>query len=219
MKKILLSSALLFLLAITGFSQEVKPVQIDSLVSVSLPAGYNKKDTLGQQIFTANSNFGYVVVLRSPNAKDTPPLQKERDLNKLLKDNVASIKAESSNASTQAIRDTTIGTLKAKTFTLRTDDGQGDAQLRDFIILYTTAATYTFDYTYPESRKEFVKKEYTSFVNSIKLSPQLQRNDQYLSNAKGISPVLEIGVIGGGAVLILIIGVMYIQKKRRLELE
>jgi hypothetical protein len=219
MKKIILSFVPILLFAVTGFSQVLKSVKIDSLVTVSLPASYTKKDTLGQQLFSANSNFGYIVVLRAPNAKNTAPLKREKDLNNVLKDNVNSIRGESSNASAQFVRDTTIGTLKAKTFTLQTDNGQGDVQLRDFIIIYTTAATYTFDYTYPESRKEVVKDEYNAFVHSIALSPKLQRNDQYLSNASGMSPVLQIGLFGGGGLLIIITIVLYLQKKRRLELE
>jgi hypothetical protein len=58
MKKIFLCSSLL-LFAVSGFCQLVKPVKIDSLVTVSLPPGYQKKDTLGEQIFSANSMFGY----------------------------------------------------------------------------------------------------------------------------------------------------------------
>lgn len=219
MKKILSSFAILFLFAATGFSQALDSVKIDSLVTVSLPTGYNKKDTLGQQIFSANAGFGYMVILRTPNEKNTAPLKRETDLNKVLKKNVKDIQAETKYASAQFVRDTTIGALKARTFTLQTDNGQGDVQLRNFVLLYTKDATYTFDYTYPESRKELVGKEYKSFINSIKLSPQLQRSDQYLSNATGMSSVVQIGLFGGGGLLIIFAIVMYIQRKRRLELE
>lgn len=217
MKKIILSTVLLFAFAATGFSQALNPVKIDNLVSVSLPPGYTKKDTLGQQIFSGNAGFGYMVVLRAPNAKNTTPLQKERDLNNVLKDNVKNIQAETSNGSAQFVRDTTIGTLKAKTFTLQTDNGQGDVQLRDFVIIYTTAAVYTFDYAYPESRKELVKKEYRAFVNSIKLSPELQRNDQYISNAKGMSTMAIMALYGGGAIVLIGL-VVYISKRRKMQL-
>ncbi|MDB5002370.1 MAG: hypothetical protein JWQ34_595 [Mucilaginibacter sp.] len=218
MKKIFLISVTLILAAITGFSQELKPVKIDSLVTVSLPPAYQKTDTLGQQVFSSNSSLGYVVVLRTPNAKNTAPLQKERDLDNVLKENVQNIQSESSNASAQYVRDTTIGKLKAKTFTLQTDNGQGDIQFRNIVLLYTNATSYVFEYVYTNARKEMVAKEYKSFVNSIKLSPELQRNDQYLFNAKGMS-VLQMGLIGAGGIFVIIAVGMYIQRRKRLEYE
>jgi len=217
MKKIFLISATLILAAVSGFSQSLKPVAIDSMVTVSLPAAYQKTDTLGQQVFSSNSSLGYVVVLRTPNAKNTAPLQKERDLDNVLKENIKSIQAESSNASAQFVRDTTIGKLKAKAFTLQTDDGQGDIQFRNIVLLYTNAASYVFEYVYPNARKDMIGNDYKAFVNSIKLSPELQRHDQYLSNAKGMSPVMTVGLVGGG-VLVIILVVLYVQRKRRLEL-
>jgi hypothetical protein len=219
MKKIFLISATLILSAITGFAQEVKPVAIDSMVTVSLPTAYQKTDTLGQQIFSSNSALGYVVVLRTPNAKNTAPLKRENDLDNILKDNVKSIQAESNNASAQFVRDTTIGKLKAKTFTLQTDNGQGDIQFRNIVLLYTNAASYVFEYVYPNARKDVIANDYQSFINSIKLSPELQRNDQYLSNAKGISPVLITGILILAVVLLVVFLVIYIQKKRRLAYE
>ncbi|MDB4926233.1 hypothetical protein [Mucilaginibacter sp.] len=219
MKKIFLNSAILLFLALPVFSQVLKPVKIDSLVTVSLPRAYHKKDTLGQQTFSANGLYGYMAVIRAVNAKNNEPLKMEEDLNKVLLDYIKGIQVQSDDGSSaQNVRDTTIGTLKAKTFTLQTDNGQGDVELRNFILLYTTGATYTFEYVYPESRGEVVKGELKAFVSSIKLSPMLQRNDQYLSNAKGMSPVIKIGLFGGGGLLIIITIILFIQKKRRLDL-
>ena len=47
-------------------------------------------------------------------------------------------------------------------------------------LLYTKDATYTFEYGYPEARKDFIKDESKAYYASIKLSPELQRNDQYM---------------------------------------
>jgi hypothetical protein len=218
MKKIFFISATFILSAFTAISQELTPVKIDSLVTVSLPPEYQKTDTLGQQVFSSNSSLGYVVVLRTPNAKNTEPLEKERDLDRVLKQNVKNIQAESSNASAQFVRDTTIGKLKAKTFTLQTDNGQGDIQFRNIVLLYTNAANYIFEYVYPNNRKEMVAAEYKTFVNSIKLSPELQRNDQYLSNAKGMSPTLLIILIGG-ALVIAVVVIVYVKRRNAMELE
>jgi hypothetical protein len=218
MKKIFFISATLILSAFTAFSQELTPVKIDSMVTVSLPPEYEKTDTLGQQVYSSNSSLGYVVVLRTPHAKNTKPLQKERDLDAVLKENVKSIQAESSYASAQFVRDTTIGKLKAKTFTLQTDDGQGDIQFRNIVLLYTNAANYIFEYVYPNKRKDMIAGEYKTFVNSIKLSPELERTDQYLTNAKGMSSTLLIVLIGG-VVVIGVVVVIYIKRKNEMELE
>ena len=213
MRKIILSFSLL-VFTVSGFSQVIKPVKIDSLVTVSLPAGYQKKDTLNQHIFSVNGLFGYIVVIRAPNDNNTA-LRKEKDLNKVLKDYVKGIKGESAGASTMNIRDTIVGTLKAKNFTLRSDDGNGNVQLRNFILLYTQQVTYTFEYVYPENRTDLVKDEYKAFASSIKLSPQLQRDDQYLLMTKGISNVKKLALFGLGVIIISVISIIIVMKKRK----
>jgi hypothetical protein len=70
------------------------------------------------------AQYGYMVVIRAPNAENNKPLKKERDLNKVLQDYIKGIKGQS-EGSTQNVRDTTIGHLKAKTFELETDQGAG----------------------------------------------------------------------------------------------
>ncbi|MCR8558274.1 hypothetical protein KXD93_11495 [Mucilaginibacter sp. BJC16-A38] len=219
MKKILLSFALISF-AISAFSQTaLKPVKVDSLVTVSLPAGFQKKDTLGQHIYSANGLYGFMTVINAPNEKNNTPLKKENDLNNVLKKYIGSIQAQSgNNASAQHVRDTTIGTLEAKVFTLKNDDGNGTVQLVNFTLLYTQDATYTFEYVYPEERKDVVKDEYKAFSSSIKLSPQLQRNDQYISNAKGMSPIVQIGVYGGGAVVLLLIIITVVRRRKKLAI-
>ena len=212
MKKILISFSLV-LLSISGFAQALKPVKVDSLVTVSLPEKYTRKDTLGQSVFSGNSSFGYMVVIRAPNAENNAPLKKERDLNKVLKDYINGIKGQS-DGSAQYIRDTTIGHLKAKTFTLEVNEGQG-IKLRNFIIIYTQDVTYTFEYFYEDARKSLVKDEYKAFSSSIVISPELKRTDQYLSNAKGLSPGAKGGIFGGGAVLIAVIVVLIVRKKKK----
>ncbi len=215
MKKIFFSLTLL-VAAISGFCQSKSvPVKIDSLVTVSLPPGYQKKDTVNEQIFTANSMYGYMVVIREPNAKNNTPLKKEKDLNKVLKTYIKGIQGESAGSSAQNIRDTTIGALKAKVFTLKSDDGSGDVQYRSFILLYTQDATYTFEYVYPENRLDLIKDELKAFSASIKLSPELNRKDQYLSNAKGMSSTVKIAIGGGAAVVIILVIVLIVRRKRK----
>src|SRR3978361_980758 len=147
MKKLLIIFGILFSVNAV-FGQALKPVKIDSLVSVSLPSSYSKKDTLGQQIFSANTDLGYMVTIRQPNAKGNQPLKKENDLNSVLKNYIQGIQSQSGNGSTQNIRDTTVGTLKAKVFNLLTKEANGDSHYRNFVLLYTKEATYIFEYGY-----------------------------------------------------------------------
>lgn len=210
----ILFSLILLLQGLSGFSQDLKPVALDSLVTVSLPSGYHKKDTLGEQIYSANSMFGYMAVLRETNAKNNTPLKREGDLNKVMKQYIKGIQAQSEGSIAENLRDTTIGSLKAKVFTLKSGEGAGDITYRNFVLLYTQAATYTFEYVYPDIRSGMVKDEYHAFISSIRLSPQLQRDDQYLSDAGGLSPVAKVGIFGGGSVLVLLMIFLLVRKKQ-----
>lgn len=213
MKKLIILIAVLFSMNAV-FGQSLKSVKLDSLVNVSLPSSYSKKDTLGQQIFSANTDLGYMISIRQPNATGNQPLKKENDLNNVLKKYIKGIQSQSGEGSTQNIRDTTIGTLKAKAFTLFMKDPNGDNQYRNFLLLYTKDATYTFEYGYPEARKDFIKAESKAFFASIKLSPELQRNDQYTdtksSSSVSTTTIMEIG----GGVLILGLIAWFIFRKK-----
>ena len=219
MKKLIIFLGVLFSVNAV-FGQTLKPVKIDSLVTVSLPAVYSKKDTLGQQLLSANTDFGYMVAIREPNAKGNQPLQKEKDLNSVLKNYIKSIQTQSQGGSAQFVRDTTVGTLKSKAFTLVMKDANGDEQFRNFVLLYTKDVTYTFEYGYNGARKEMVKDESKAFLSSIRLSPELQRNDQYVdTTGKSSAGISTVGIIAiaGGIVLILGIGWLIYKKKNNNE--
>jgi hypothetical protein len=213
MKKLIIIFAILFSVNAV-FGQSLKSVKVDSLVSVSLPSSYTKKDTLGQQIYTANSDLGYMIAIRQANAKDNQPLQKENDLNAVLKKYIQGIQTQSGNGSAQFIRDTTIGTLKAKAFTLFQSDPNGESQFRNFVLLYTKDVTYTFEYGYGESRKDLVKSESKAYFGSIKLSPELQRNDQYVDTRPQTSnSTITVVEIAGGALIVGLIAWLVFRKR------
>jgi hypothetical protein len=216
MKKIFFSLSIL-LFVVPGFSQVFKPVKIDSLVTVSMPATYQQKDTLNQQIFSAQGAFGYIMVIRVANAKNNTPLHKEKDLNKVFKDYIKDVQLQSGNGTILNTGDTVVGTLKARVFTLQTDNGTGSLQLRKFIFLYTQDASYTFEYYYKAITSYLIGDELHEFTSSIKLSPELQRNDQYTSTGKSAatSHTLMLSLIGGGLVIVIIIVAVTIRRKRK----
>jgi hypothetical protein len=217
MKKIILSISII-LFSLSGFSQALKPVKIDSLVTVSLPTGFVKKDTLGQQIYQATASLGNILVLRVPNPNTGKPLNKEKDLKNVFKTYIAGIQKQSGNGSVMYPRDTTIGKLEGKVFTLRIDNSGSTGaspELRNFILLYTQDVTYTFEYNYPEQRIDLAKDELKAFSSSIRVAPSLDRRDQYLSDAKGMSSPAKIGIFGGGAVIVFIIVFTVMRRKNR----
>ena len=212
MKKIVLGT-FLSLITAAGFGQDLEPVKIDSMVTVSLPADYNKVDTLNQQVFSANGDYGYMVVVKAAD-ETNKPLKKEKDLNKVMDNYVDNFKQQYRDASAQNVRDTTVGALKAKAFTLQYQADDSSVQFKNFVLVYTTTASYFFEYAYPGIRADVVGNELKTFLSSIKLSPQLQRTDQYLSNDTGMSPIVKTGLIAGGSLLIVALVIIFINKRK-----
>lgn len=208
----------MILFTAVAFSQKLVSVKIDSLITVSLPEKFQKKDTLGQQIYTGSGAVGYMMVIRAPNAPNNKPLNKERDLNEVLKTYIDGIQKQSKDGSVMNLRDTTIAHLKAKIFTLRVDHSNSTGEspeLRNFILVYTQDVTYTFEYFYPEVRLELAKPELKAFASSLKIAPELKRNDQYISNAKGISFGAKVALYGGLPIVIIIVLIIVMRNKKR----
>ena len=214
MKKLILIFSL-FHVVNSGFSQAFKTIKIDSVVTVTLPAVYSEKDTLGNQTFSAKSSYGFIVVARIANGPHNTPLKKEKDLKKVFKAYVKEV-VQIGNGSVLDDRDTTIGTLKAHLFTLRTQDDDGDIQFRRFLFIYTYDASYSFQYFYKDAQSGLIGDEVKSFYSSIKLNPDLQSDDQYLPpTGKGITGGLKAWLYGGGFIVVLIIVFAIINRRKR----
>jgi hypothetical protein len=211
MKKLFLS-IIPVLFAVSGFCNELKPVKLDNEVTVSLFPNYQKKDTLSQSTYTANAMDGYMVVIRQANEKGNTPLKKASDLNKVLKTYIKGIQAQSENSVAENVRDTTVGKLKAKVFTLKTDN-DGDITLRDFLLLYTQNTTYTFEYVYSNNTADYAKKEGKAFFSSVRVAPDVTWTDQYLSQATGLSSTNKIEIFGGAAIVLMIVFVLVTRKR------
>ena len=211
MKKLFLSIIPIFFI-LSGFCQELQPVKLDNDVTVSLFPGYQKKDTLNQSTWSANALDGYMIVIRQENVKGNAPLKKASDLNNVLKTYVKGIQAESANSVALNVRDTTVGQLKAKVFTLKSDNG-GDITLRDFLLLYTQDATYTFQYVYTNNTQLYAKKEGKAFFSSVRTGPDMTWTDQYQSRVTGLSPINKIEIFGGGVMVLILVIVLVTRKK------
>jgi len=215
MKKLILIFCLIFSYTLS-YCQLYKTVKVDTLISVSLPAVYTKKDTAGQLTLSAKASYGFVVVTRIPNGANNSPLKKEKDLNKVFKNYVKDVQ-QVGNGTIQNERDTLIGTVKGHLFTLKTQDDNGDVQFRQFLFIYSRDASYTFQYFYNEAQSELVSADTKPFYSSIKLRPELQQNDQYLVATKPGMPASLRALLygGGGLIIILIIVFTSIRRRKR----
>jgi len=214
MKKLILIFSLIFFTTI-GYSQLYKTVKVDTLITVSLPAVYTKKDTAGQLTLSAKASYGFIVVTRIPNAANNAPLKKEKDLNQVFKSYVRDVQ-QVGNGTILNERDTLMGSVKGHLFTLKTQDDDGNVQYRQFLFIYSRDASYTFQYFYNEGQSELAAMDTKPFYSSIKLQPDLQRNDQYLIATKPGMPASIKALLfgGGGLVVILIIVFTTIRRKR-----
>ena len=217
MKKILIGFCLT-ILAVTLKAQVLKPVKIDTVVTVSLPAEYAKRDTLGQAVYSGTASLGYIVVIKSPN----PPgdsLRKEKDLNKVFKQYIKQLQQTApAQSSVLNSKDTIVNNVEVRDFDLSTSDpSQGD-QIRRFRILYTKPFTYTFEYVYPVAREDIARKESNDFFASVKTSPSFNGTDQFTMYGKltGMSAIAKIALV---AVMAMIFVVLIFIIRRRLKKE
>jgi len=212
MKKLIIYlSIFLFVKQASAQQYYLKPVTIDSLVSVSLPKEYTKKDTLGEQIYSAKGTYGAMLVLRSINPSNAKTIKNEKGLDNVFNEYIKKIQSSVTHGTVLNDHDTTITNLQARDFTLQVDSGAG-AQSRHFTLIYTKNVTYTFQYLYEDFRMDLAKGEMKAFLKSIKVSPQLTSANQFIK-VPG-SPVIVKILLFGGIPLIVIIAFVVIRRRR-----
>lgn len=212
MKKLLIFFAL-FLVALLSFAQKWPTVRIDSAVSVQLPKGYEKKDTTGEFSLVARSSFGTILVFKTPdNPRILPDIERDRHLEEYYDDYVQKVASSAKEGRILDERDTVLGDLKVKDFTLVVDSGSGK-QFRNFRIMHVSGASYTFEFLYEDIHEEYSRPERDRFFSAITVDENLNRQDQYTTDVPpGLDP-LVIGAIVG--VIILSILVFLFVRKRR----
>jgi len=218
MKKIILIQLLLLFTLISA--AQLKPYKIDDSVQVSLPADYKKTDTLGQTVVSASTQFGNILIIKTPDDPSrTPDIEKEKNLNDFYKNYLQKIKSSTPQATISDEKDTIINNLLYKDFTLAVDSGSG-RQLRDFRVVHVNGATYTFEFLYQDIHKTYAAEESRNFLNSIKIPPDATLENQFTSpeNTTGKPPAIDrtglITAIIGAVVLIVIILIIMRRRKR-----
>lgn len=198
---------------------QLEPYKIDDSVQVSLPPEYRIRDTLGQTIITAPTQFGNILIIKTPdNPSRTPDIEKEKHLNDFYKNYLQKIKSSTPGGIIMDEKDTTINNLLYKDFTLRVDSGSG-TQLRDFRVVHVNSATYTFEVLYQDIHKEYVAEEIRNFFNSIKIPPDGGIQSQFTTpeNTTGAPPsVNRTGLITAliAGVIILVVIIIIVRRRK-----
>ncbi len=211
---------LFYLFPILLFAQEFKPYNIDDSVQVSLPADFKRVDTLGQTQITARTSFGFIQISKQPdNNHSTPDIEKVKHLNRYYNDFIKRISASSKQGIISNKKDTLLGNLRVKDFTLSIDSGSGK-QYRNFRILHENRATYTFQYLYQDMHSQYAVPESESFFKSINLTKPATVNSQFTKEGTttGKAPASNTKIyIIAAAIGIILLGLLIFRRKRKTE--
>lgn len=213
MKKLLIFFGLFFA-ALYTFAQKWPTVRIDSAVTVTVPKGYEKKDTTGKFSLMARSSFGTILVFKTPdNPRVIPDIERDRHLEEYYNNYIQKVGSAAKEGRILDERDTLLGEIKVKDFTLAVDSGSG-IQYRNFRIMHVAGASYTFEFLYEDLHAEYSKPERDKFFSSITVDEGLSRQDQYTTDEPpGIDPLLIGGI--GVALLLLILFIVFRQRRRK----
>lgn len=213
MKKLIL--VVLILSCLQSFGQGWQTVKLDSAISFQLPKGYKKAKSDTASSFSASTAFGTILIFKAnDNPVVTPDIERDKHLTEYYDDYIERVK--SSSASDGKIlneKDTLLGELRVKDFTLQIDTGSG-VEMRKFRILHANNATYAFEFLYEDMHKEYAAAESDKFFNSITVNEQVLPADQFTAvndEKKGVSPYII-----GAAILVAIalIAFLFMRKKK-----
>lgn len=218
MKKLFFVLAL-YMLPALSYSQTWETLMIDSAVSVKLPRGFTKTEKDKKYSLVAVSPFGTILIFKTPDKPlVTPDIEREKHLQQYYDDYISNVKRSSSDAIVKDEKNSLIGQLTVKDFTLQIDSGSG-ILYRDFRILHANSATYTFEFLYQDIHKEYALPEREKFFSSIEVNESLNSADQYTAKSlnSGKQDNSTYLVIGSGAVLLIIGLVIFfvLRRKRR----
>lgn len=220
MRSLILIHALI-LISFFAKGQEFKPYRVDDSVQVSIPPTFQKKDTLGQHIISAGTQFGNILIIKTPDDPNrTPEIQKKKHLDAFYENYVKNISSSVEGSIVSDERDTVINNLRYKDFTLQADSG-GGKQFRNFRIVHVNSATYIFQFLYQDVHKEYAAENMKTFFNSIKIPPDATVANQFTEtqNTTGTPPSGSnyslIGWIIGGVIVIALIIYLIRRRKRR----
>ncbi|MXV17798.1 hypothetical protein [Hufsiella ginkgonis] len=204
--------------SVPALAQTWETVKIDSVVSVILPKGHTSNDTLGQKVYSAQTLFGNIQVVITPdNPRQMPDIEKKKHLLKYY-DNYLNKVQKSAKGTVSKERDTLLGDLHVKDFTL-TLQGSAGEEIRKFRILHENCATYTFQFFYNALQKEVSEGESNKFFNAIKVANDPAASSQFTSapaTPADVRPNNKLIICSiGGAVLLAVVIWLAMRKRKR----
>ncbi|MEO8794895.1 MAG: LPXTG cell wall anchor domain-containing protein [Daejeonella sp.] len=214
MKKLIL---VLFIvsLGLSAFAQNWDKVEIDSAVSIKLPKGFKKTEKTGEESFSAQTSFGTILIFKADDdAKVTPDIEKDKHLNTFYDKYITRVKNSSKDGKITHEKDSVLGELKVKDFTLEIDSGSG-TQLRKFRLLHANNATYTFEFLFQEIHKEYAAEECNQFFNSISVNDTLHRSDQFTDESIPATSNNRIYIVGAGIILVGLLLFFVLRNKKK----
>ena len=213
-----MKNIIVFFLVVTGFSafsQEWKTVKMDSAVSFKLPKGFqrNKSDTTNN--FSATTAFGTILIFKAAdNSVVTPDIERDKHLTNYYNDYRDRVQKSTSDGKITNEKDSMLGDLKVKDFTLEIDTG-GGVQVRKFRLLHANNATYAFEFLFEAMHREYAAEECNQFFNSIQVSENMEREDQFTDLVKVEKPAMNPYLIGGGVLLAIAVVVFLVKRKKK----
>lgn len=189
---------------------------MDSAVSFKLPKGFqrNKSDTTNN--FSASTTFGTILVFKATdNPVVTPDIERDTHLENYYNDYRDRVHSSTSDGKIVNEKDTVLGDLKVKDFTLEIDTGDG-VQLRKFRLLHANNATYAFEFLFQELHREYADEECNKFFNSIQVNENMVRSDQFTDQSVEDESTLNPYLITGGILVLIGLIVFLIIRKRRI---
>ena len=205
---------ILLLAGFSSFGQGWQTVKLDTAISFKLPKGFQKTSSDTASSFSAATGFGTILIFKADdNPIVTPDIERDKHLESYYDDYIERVATSVSEGKITNEKDTVIGDLKAKDFTLELDTG-GGVQVRKFRIIHANSATYTFEFLFEEMHREYAAEECNQFFNSITVSENVGRKDQFTATPSaggGISPYL----IGLAVLVVVGIIVFFVIRKKR----
>ena len=212
MKNLIL--VILTLLSFPAFAQGWKTVKLDTAVSFKLPPEFQKAKSDTASSFSASTTFGTILIFKaSDNPVVTPDIERDKHLAEYYDDYIERVRTSTSDGKITNEKDTVIGDLSVKDFTLEIDTGQG-MQIRKFRILHANNATYTFEFLFDELHREYADDECNRFFNSIMVNENVERSDQF-NAPETITGSLNPYLVSGGVLLVIGLIIYLVIRKRR----
>lgn len=217
MKKIFFT--IIVFISICSYGQNWTNLKIDSFISASFPENYQKTDTLGQQIFHAQTDNALIIITKkSSNEKQSFNASNENELIESYKSlNKDFIKSQNG----QLIKEEIIvkNGLKLTQFSAHVFI-QGVPHIVHCVCIFINSSIYLFSYYQLEESEINTQREREHFFSSISFANDLTMMNQFTkssnpTNYEAIGELTGILLLGIAGVVIIFINVRERNRRKK----